>query len=162
MFKKKILASLLLVTMVFAMGVQASAVEKERKRIFKTEDCRKICKLMKAEEKNSIKEIAKMKNKQTEISEHFGYVIRNFIYKFGPSFENPNYDEKREYIENLYDFYLGIDLKKDKKLKEDIAKQKNFTQALWKEYQEVCPQVDCHGVYGGVNNNIDSTDIFSL
>lgn len=68
-----------------------------------------------------------------------------------------NFKEKKEELEAFYSFYADPGDKNIDLLKKSIEAQKNCTRALWQKYEESCPDVDCTGLYGGVNNSQNNT-----
>lgn len=64
-----------------------------------------------------------------------------------------NFKDKKEELEALYGFYLTQENENFELLEKSIEAQENCTRALWQKYEESCPEVDCQGVYGGVNNS---------
>lgn len=64
--------------------------------------------------------------------------------------EKANFEEKEEYLKNLYSFYLAQEYGNLEALDKNIKDQENNTRNVWRIYQEACPEVSCKGVYGNV------------
>lgn len=156
MFKKKVLSSLLAMSMVFSTGSFAGAEE----IYMSPKNCKKICNFVKNKEKQAIKRIEVL-NK--EIRRSFKYRTELFKEKCDDLIkliEKTNFKEDVEFFKEdvelgaLYDFYFTQETENFRLLEKSAAAQENYTRALWQEYKERCPKISCKGVYGGVDNSV--------
>lgn len=76
--------------------------------------------------------------------------------------EKANFEEKEEYLKNLYSFYLAQEYGNLEALDKNIKDQENNTRNVWRIYQEACPEVSCKGVYGNVTCDGKTTDIYTV
>lgn len=147
MFKKVVLSSLLSVTMALSMAVPAGAEVSDR---ITRQDCKKFCKYTQNQEKQSIKKIKVQKKERNRSFRHVCELNKERYDELKKFIEKANFEEKEEYLKNLYSFYLAQEYGNLEAIDKNIRDQEHYTRALWQKYQEACPEVSCKGVYGNV------------
>lgn len=149
MFKKKVLSSLLAMSMVFSTGSFAGAEEIHMSR----KNCKKICNFVKNKEKQAIKRIEVIDKEIKRSLKYRTELLREKFDTLIKFIEKTNFKEDVE-LGALHDFYITQETENFWLLEKIAAAQENYTRALWQEYKECCPKISCKGVYGGVDNSV--------
>mgnify|MGYP001133727584 FL=1 len=149
MFKKKVLSSLLAMSMVFSTGSFAGAEEIH----MSPKNCKKICNFVKNKEKQAIKRIEVIDKEIKRSLKYRTELLREKFDTLIKFIEKTNFKEDVE-LGALYDFYFTQETENFRLLEKSAAAQENYTRALWQEYKERCPKISCKGVYGGVDNSV--------